>query len=405
MILYFSVLTLILCVVLFIFNSKINQTILYLIGFLISLAIYGLHHHLVFFNDSAILLALVNVQFLPLHYLVAPMIYFYVRNTLRDHNTLRPKDYLHFLPALIGLISVIPYIFSDFEYKVAIAQAFIDDPNNIKTVKTHWFYPNYINVIMRPILLFGYGIASLTMIFIYSRKQRRNSPIIQKNKILRWLTAISIVAVMISFCYMWMTYVFFTTESVGKDSFNKLNITYIAGFVYALIPIMIFIFPDILYGIPRAQTSKNEKSLKSKKVVSKDKVNSETELSQFDPSEFDEDPLNEIAAMIVSYFETKKPFVHHDFSIQDLVNDLKIQKHHAYYCFNTLLKEKFTTMRTKYRVEHAKEILTNGDVSVNTIESMGFMSGFSSKSSFFAAFREVTGITPNEYYREHNKNQ
>jgi transcriptional regulator GlxA family with amidase domain len=62
-------------------------------------------------------------------------------------------------------------------------------------------------------------------------------------------------------------------------------------------------------------------------------------------------------------------------------------------------------MRTKYRVEHAKEILTNGDVSVNTIESMGFMSGFSSKSSFFAAFREVTGITPNEYYREHNKNQ
>jgi RsiW-degrading membrane proteinase PrsW (M82 family) len=192
------------------------------------------------------------------------MIYFYVRNTLRDDNTLRPKDYLHFLPALIGLISVIPYIFSDFEYKVAIAQAFIDDPNNIKTVKTHWFYPNYINVIIRPILLFGYGIASLTMIFIYSRKQRRNSPIIQKNKILRWLTAISVVAVMISFCYMWMTYVFFTSESLGKDSFNKLNITYIAGFVYALIPIMIFIFPDILYGIPRAQTSKNEKSLKSK---------------------------------------------------------------------------------------------------------------------------------------------
>jgi AraC-like DNA-binding protein len=345
------------------------------------------------------------VQTLPVYYLAPPMIYFYVRSTLRDDNTLRPKDYLHFLPALIGLISVIPYIFSDFEYKVTIAQAFIDDPNNIKTVKTHWFYPNYINVIMRPILFFGYGIASMMMILIYSKKKRTYSPIIQKNKILRWLTTISVVAVMISFCYMWMTYVFFTTENFGRDSFNKLNITYITGFVYALIPLMIFIFPDILYGIPRARTLNNEKSLKSKKVVSKDKVNSETELSQFNPSEFDEDPLNEIAAMIVSYFETKKPFVKHDFSIQDLVNDLKIQKHHAYYCFNTLLNEKFTTMRTKYRVEHAKEILTNGDISINTIESMGLMSGFSSKSSFFSAFREVTGITPNEYYKEHNKNQ
>ena len=405
MILYFSVLTLILCIVLFIFNSKINQTILYLIGFLVPLAIYGLHHHLVFFNDSAILLALVNVQFLPLYYLAAPMIYFYVRNTLRDDNTLRPKDYLHFLPALIGLISVIPYIFSDFEYKVTIAQAFIDDPNNIKTVKAHWFYPNHINVIIRPILFFGYGIISLMMILVYSKKKQTNSPILQKNKILRWLTTISIITIMMSLSYMSMTYVFFTTENLGKDSFNKLNITYIAGFVYALIPIMIFIFPDILYGIPKAKPSKNEKSSKSKKIVSKDKLNSGTELSQFDPSEFEEDPLNEVAAMIVSYFETKKPFVNPDFSIQDLVNDLKIQKHHAYYCFNTILNEKFTTMRTKYRVEHAKEILTNGDVSVNTIESMGFMSGFSSKSSFFAAFREVTGITPNEYYKEHNKNQ
>lgn len=402
MILYFSVLTLILCVVLFIFNARINQAILYLIGFLIPLAIYGVYHHLIFLNDSAFLLALVNVQTLPLYYLAAPMIYFYVRNTLRDDNTLRPKDYLHFLPALIGLISVIPYIFSDFDYKVSIAQLFIDDPNSIKTVKTHWFYPNYINVIMRPILFFGYGLASLMMIFIYSKKKRTNSPVLQKNKILRWLTAISIIAIVMSFSYMSMTLVFFTTENIVKDSFNKMNITVIAGVVYALIPIMIFIFPDILYGIPRAQLSKTEKQAKSKKTTSKNMVNSELEEGK---SELDEDPLNEMAAMIVSYLETKKPFVNPDFSIQDLINDLKIQKHHAYYCFNTILNEKFTTVRTKYRVEHAKEILANGDVSVNTIESMGFMSGFSSKSSFFAAFREITGITPNEYYKEHNKNQ
>lgn len=401
MILYFSVLTLILCVVLFIFNAKINRTIIYLIGFLIPLAVYGVYHHLIFFNDSAFLLAFLNVQTLPLYYLAAPMIYFYVRNTLRDDNTLSPKDYLHFLPALIGLISVIPYIFSDFDYKISIAQAFIDDPNSIKTVKTHWFYPNYINVIMRPILFFGYGFASLMMVLIYSKKKQTNSPILQKNKILRWLTAISFIAIVMSFSYMSMTYVFFSTENLEKDSFNEMNITFIAGFVYALIPIMIFVFPDILYGIPKANLSKTGKQPKSKKIALKNMANSELEQ---DKSELEEDPLNEVAALIVSYLETKKPFVNPDFSIQDLINDLKIQKHHAYYCFNTILNEKFTTMRTKYRVEYAKKILANGNISVNTIESMGFLSGFSSKSSFFAAFREVTGITPNEYYKKHNKN-
>jgi hypothetical protein len=59
-----------------------------------------------------------------------------------------------------------------------------------------------------------------------------------------------------------MTYILINTENFKKEIFNPLTISSYIGITYAIIPIMILIFPGILYGIPQAvshdKSKKNE---------------------------------------------------------------------------------------------------------------------------------------------------
>ena len=384
MIYHFSLLTLALCIVLFTFNLKINRAILYLIGFLVPVACYGIFHHLVFFNQSAFQLALFNVQTIPLYYLAPPMIFFYVRSTLKDNTTLSKSDLLHFLPAFIGLVSILPYIFKSFDYKISIAQQFIDNPNTIKMVHTHWFYPNYVNVIARPTQLFFYSIACLVLIWKYTSEKATQSPVLQKTIVIKWLICISVISFLISLSYMLMTYKFYITTDLKKEVFNQLPISLFGGFAYTIIPVLIIIFPDILYGIPRATTPIE--------INNENKIEKNTSLEKTT-----DDPFHETAKQILNYMEQGKPYLNTKFSIVDLIEDLNLPKHHVYYCFNNILPHKFTTLRTHYRIAHAKKLLLSEKVDVMSMEGIGLESGFASKSSFFSVFKQETGLTPFDF--------
>lgn len=393
MMLYISLLTILFSIVLFLYNSKVNGAINYLICFLVPLSLYGIYHHLLFFNDSPELLALVNVQTLPLYYIAPPMLYFYVRNTLQDKNQISKKDYIHFLPTLIGFISVLPFIFSEHTYKIEIAQQFLDDTGSIKTAKTHWFYPNYVNVILRPIQLFGYSLFCIFMIWKYSLKIRIYSPSHQRDLLLKWLTSISIIACLIGASYMAMTYIFFDTETIIKTEFSKHNVSLFAGITYTLIPLLIFTFPGILYGIPRA-----ERKVRKPKSKNRKSINIKSNIPQENPDQ----PFHEISQRILDYIQDTQPYLNPKFKIDDLMVELQTPKHHIYYCFSFIIKQKFTTIRSNYRVEYAKNLLLSDQLKIMTIEAIGQTSGFASKSNFFAIFKESTGLTPYEFVKQNN---
>jgi YesN/AraC family two-component response regulator len=69
------------------------------------------------------------------------------------------------------------------------------------------------------------------------------------------------------------------------------------------------------------------------------------------------------------------------------------------YCFNAILKTKFTTLKKELRVEIAKKEIMNGKLLSHSMEGVWIKSGFSSKTSFFVSFKEVTGMTPLEYLK------
>ena len=64
---------------------------------------------------------------------------------------------------------------------------------------------------------------------------------------------------------------------------------------------------------------------------------------------------------------------------------------------NTITGENFAHYITQYRVEAVKEMMSNSEYENYNLLTMGLESGFTSKTTFYKAFKKVTGQTPNEY--------
>ena len=64
---------------------------------------------------------------------------------------------------------------------------------------------------------------------------------------------------------------------------------------------------------------------------------------------------------------------------------------------NTITGDNFANYINQYRVEAVKEMISNSEYENYNLLAMGLESGFTSKTTFYKAFKKVTGQTPNEY--------
>jgi AraC-like DNA-binding protein len=100
---------------------------------------------------------------------------------------------------------------------------------------------------------------------------------------------------------------------------------------------------------------------------------------------------------LVSFVETRKPYLDRNLSIQDLSSMTGIPRHHITQVLNEKHKKNFFTFINEYRV---REVIARfGDPKNNyfTILGIAYDSGFNSKTSFNSIFKNQTGMTPSEY--------
>ena len=64
---------------------------------------------------------------------------------------------------------------------------------------------------------------------------------------------------------------------------------------------------------------------------------------------------------------------------------------------NTITGDNFANYINQYRVEAVKEMISDSEYENYNLLTMGLESGFTSKTTFYKAFKKVTGQTPNEY--------
>jgi AraC-like DNA-binding protein len=390
MLLYVSIFTILLSLILLFNNWKINTNVLYLSLFLIIASIYGIAHYLVLYGKSPFWLAIFYNHFTPLMLLLGPLLFFYVRGTLDDSSVLKKSDSIHCIPAVIHLAGIIPYSLQDFSNKLEIASMIINDIDTIIGVQVNILYNASISFIIRPVLLFAYILAC--MYLIWKRFSVSNfDHNIPKRQLLvsfRWL-----IILIVSLFFIVIEFLIITFNSIQhKPSIGLVNsypLYILSGVAYFIMSFSLLLFPTILYGIPkRVERKDKKKKVKLKKQV--DTIQEET-------VSLEEDPFFELSESIKVYLEEEQPFLNPDFSISDIALHIKAPQNHVSYCITQLMGTKFSKLKSELRIKYALELLKNGSNSLITIEAIGKQSGFKTRSNFYSAFKDETGFTPTEY--------
>jgi AraC-like DNA-binding protein len=384
---YLSITPLILIAVIIFNNYSRNKEIVLLAGYIFSICLYSLLHYFNFENDSPLLVAVFYKHFSPIFYMVGAFLYLYIRKSIKKEGFLK-IDLLHLIPFLVSLINILPYFFVPFSEKLLFGQEVIENADFTRFTGGNLFYDFSVSAIIRAILFLGYSIASAQLLYKSWKNLNPESTPIEKRNLIKWLVFLNITGFVFVISLLFLTIDFYSYKIIEKTEINGFVFTSVAGFTLFLIPIVMFFYPQVVYGVPISLGETNNNTVEEPKIEIKE-----------------DDPVVVLANRIVEYFEKRKPFKNPDFSMNDLVRYLKEPKQLVYKSLNDVIGEKFTDIRTRHRITHAKKLLASQAKTNITLQEIWTESGFSSKTNFFTSFKEETGMTPTEFIKNQMKKQ
>lgn len=403
MLLYISLLTIILSSLLVTYNWRINKNTIYLGAFFSILATYGLTHYFTIYANSPFWLAVFYNNFSPFWFLTGPLLLFYYRGTLTDNSRLKGTDIIHFIPFLVQLIGIFPYLLTPFSYKVDIAAQILNDLNLITQFKVNWITKPIVNFLGRPILVFLYlGYITYLLWLNNPKSNRAKVPIQQFKLTYRWLILLEVTTAILIINFFLLS-LSLSKQTVTATMVNAQFTHFFSGIAYFCMSFMLLLFPRILYGMPIytaniiTEISSQEKIKKeTNPIVEPINIVAEIQLPQ-------DDPFFELVDKINAYLKKEEPYLNPEFTINELAASLKVPVHHVSYCLNTLMNVKFTSLRTQLRIQYAAKLLDSGQADELSMDGIGKKSGFSTRSNFYNAFKTETGMTPSEYLERKNE--
>jgi len=108
-------------------------------------------------------------------------------------------------------------------------------------------------------------------------------------------------------------------------------------------------------------------------------------------------PDNKKFLMIKNHIKKNKRFLDPTFSLERLSSEMGIGTSKLSQLINKESGRNFPDYINFLRVEKAKKYLIKSDFSAYTIVAIGLECGFNSKSTFYAAFKKFTNVTPSEF--------
>jgi len=351
----------------------------------IVLIYYGLHY-----TGDPFWEGICFVHWLPLSYLLGPLLFYYVKTTVTDQNKLEKGDLLHLIPAVFIAINCLPFTLLPFDQKASIAHEIINVTE--KYTLDFYFVSFEFILVSRCLHLIIYCVLSVVYFNRISKKRLASFGTLSSNHLIlkRWiylLCAIQLVISSNSILHM-LTVVGinfdFQSEGYTQIFTSKKHYFGVAGGGFFLQNLLLFLFPKILYGnvsfIPEQGNILNE----FKSILPKKRKN----------VTFDLDIEEELSVYLQSM-----PFTKKEFSLAQMSFDLKISERNLSLYFNTKLGLSFSDWRKKIRVDYAVQMIKSGDSKKITIEAISSNAGFASRSKFIDAFKELVGETPSAYIK------
>ncbi len=394
MLLYLTIFGFITTFLVFINLRNSNKTNIYLFFFLLINNIYALSHYATVFTSSRLLVAIMLVHFTPLYLLLGPLFYFYVRGLLNDDYKLSKWDILHFVPAVLFVINISPYLIQSWDYKLNYASGVLIDSRNFLKVN-YLFLPPKFSFLTRPVIAFVYVIVSVLLII--NRGLKKNYLSKQSSLVFKWLMLLVITSIFMYLGFLLFTFAAYFDMDIKVPDQKGNFILYITIFGLFLLNFSLLFFPNIMYGLPQLDYA----------IFSRKGKLKEADLPLFDTNkkirsfEISADKLTLLKRKVDSYIE-KKPYLSSEFNMTVMSMDTDIPIHHLSYYFNEYLKLNFNTWKNNLKIAHVIDLIQNGSGEILTLDALAKQAGFGSRTSFFNSFKQKMGVTPSEYLNNLN---
>lgn len=400
-----SLLGLFLPLVLLYFNKGYRTANRYLAAFLFFSALYLLENFYFFYGESLTLIAFFTTTHAFI-YLIGPFAFFYLRSILKDNNKLSKTDYLHFAIFVISLIGYTPYFFTNWDYKLLIAQNMLGENWDISQFHINKIFVHEVDQVLNVLHTYFYSISLWYLLWYYKKPANRSIIHTKQYKLIHnWLLTFASIFTLIA--------INFTVAMAGIWLYDEKSLflehtgiaLLFASLIYIGMNMVILFFPHIMYGLPldlilkeASRIIKPSQSDDSFIQVGNDLIKESLvmPISKSEPQLF----TDEYIVFIEEYLKRevdKKSYLNPVFKLIQISIESGIPAHHLTYFFNDIKKISFSDWRNSLRIIEAKILIRQGENENFTLQSISLRCGFSSQNTFIRAFKNATGTTPSVF--------
>jgi len=363
----------------------------------------SIHALMTFFLASG---ALINFPwlfrlFFPLNFLIAPLLFFFIRHTLKGSVINFNKDWLHFIPAVIAFCLLIPHYIKSVDEKRLIVELIFANPELSYElgggfIKSFYLFAGY------HILFLVYTIFAIRLIvnkFKLVRKLR-----LQKN-IQDLLLVIVIFMTIISITLITADANYLLSDQSSGFKFHR-------GHSKWMILELIIYLSLLLFNIYSCFLPNNE-LVNNLSLFIPDEVNRIRSHSKIEESpQYREKAqrngngekltLEEesILARLIQGMETEEWYKNKNFTSDDYVRLLGIRRHQLSSIFRKNHNKRFSSFVNEYRIAFIKDEIKKGRLKTHTLEALSIEAGFNSRTSFYKAFLILEGVNPRAYFAD-----
>ena len=306
--------------------------------------------------------------------MLMPCLYLYFDNIINEKK-FQSKNLLHFVvPLIIG---------------IGFAINSFDNSSNSDLFKKIFF-------VVSISFYLTYALFGFVMLYKNAWNRKAEIKAIQKqnNLIKKW-------TIFLYVCFVLMLVTRVTTSIVSKNpgSFNN-DYLWIPSLVWMVVFVFLILTPDILYGYNFL--NKTIDAAAEKLVLKSVWVTEITVIPML--SERDKKIDEKMKPLLMEYLHRIEELSFHthafrnpDLSLDNIAEALNIPISHINFIFKYHCNESFTDYKKIIRIHDATKLLEGGYLNEHKVETLSAKVGFSSYNTFIVAFKNITGVTTQEY--------
>ena len=317
----------------------------------------------------------------PINFLLPPIVYLYVRVMLFNKQKLNFLDFLHIIPFLLVFINYLPFYLLPISNKKDIIQELLKDINTSYKIQLGYI-SEYIVNIFRILQNFIYLIFQWKLVITFNKQNKNIEVEKQINNVIKWLRIFTSLSTISLFAFILLAFTALVFQDIYADGFIFHLPDYIFASCFFIISTYLLTHPSIFAGLPFIKYKQTPSTLI---------------LNQADYIPYIEQDYSTEIAIILDYFETKKPYLKKGLNISKLAVEINIPTRLISFIINQHFEMRFNEFINKYRVSYIKEKINEKYLDSFTLNSLASEAGFSNLTTFIAAFKKIENCTPSEY--------